>query len=226
MKSPNFNEEKKLWKQGYECVVGLDEAGRGPLAGPVVAAAVFLQKNSRVNLKINDSKKLSAKQRDFFYEKITNHKNITWGVGIVSEQVIDKINILQATKLAMKRAIEDLSTNSDGRQNLWKVGFLLIDGNFKIDTSRLRQGSGEPKQKSIIKGDSKVFSIAAASIIAKVTRDRIMEKIHKKYPQYGFNQHKGYPTTLHRAQLASLGACKIHRKTFFPVKGLAKTEVI
>src|SRR5687767_2892988 len=122
----NFNEEKKLWRDGFEFVVGLDEAGRGPLAGPVVAAAVSVRKFTIYNTqftKINDSKKLSEKQRDFFYGVLTNHADIQWGVGIVSEKVIDKINILEASKLAMKKAIDDLRVNAD---------CLLIDGNFSL----------------------------------------------------------------------------------------------
>ncbi len=224
MKLPNFSEEKKLWKQGYEFVVGLDEAGRGPLAGPVVAAAIFLKKNCRVAFKIKDSKKLSEKQREFFYEKLTTHPAIEWSVGMVSEKVIDKINILEATKLAMQKALEDverkiaLSHKSCGRTICGIIDFLLIDGNFGI--------RAKIPQKSIIKGDQKVFSIAAASIIAKVTRDRLMQKMHKKYPDYGFNQHKGYGTALHIKNLKSFGPCKIHRKTFWPVANLAKNEDI
>lgn len=201
MKYPNFVEEKKLWKKGYKMVVGLDEAGRGPLAGPVVASAVFVKPNSRILLKgVNDSKKLSEKQREFLYNTLVNHKDIEWGIGIVSEKVIDKINILEATKLAMKKAIDDLDIKSD---------FLLLDGNFKIESDIL--------QRSIIKGDQKVFSISAASVIAKVTRDRLMETYHKKYPQYGFDKHKGYGTKVHFASLQKFGPCKIHRKTFWPV---------
>lgn len=206
MQYPNFNEEKKLWRQGFEFVVGLDEAGRGPLAGPVTAAAVMVRKFTIYNTqftKINDSKKLSEKQREFFYGMLTNHKDIAFGVGIVSEKVIDKINILEASKLAMKKAIDDLGTNTD---------CLLIDGNFSLNA--------KIPQRSLIKGDSKVFSIAAASIIAKVTRDRLMQKMHKKYPQYGFDLHKGYGTALHLQNLKSFGASRIHRKTFFPVSSL------
>ena len=200
---PNFNEEKKLWRQGYEFVVGLDEAGRGPLAGPVVAGAVIMRHHTDAhfkNIKVNDSKKLSARQREYFYDVLTRHKNISWGVGVVSEKVIDKINILEATKLAMQKAIDDLNVRAD---------FLLLDGNFKIGSEVL--------QKSIIKGDQKVFSISMASIIAKVTRDAIMEKMHKKYPQYGFDAHKGYGTALHIKNLKNFGPCKIHRKSFYPV---------
>ncbi len=210
MKFPNVSEEKKLWRKGFEWVAGLDEAGRGPLAGPVVAAAVMLRQipnyKSQIT-KINDSKKLSEKQREFFYEKLISDKDIVFGVGIVSEKVIDKINILEASKLAMKKAYSNVLKNN-------RVNFLLIDGNFRLDTNI--------PQKSIIKGDAKVFSIAAASIIAKVTRDRLMQKMHKKFPQYEFAKHKGYGTALHLAHLKTFGPCKIHRKTFWPVSGIAK----
>ena len=199
MHYPNFEEEKILWKKGFKCVVGLDEAGRGPLAGPVVAAAVFVDFDSQKLLNgVNDSKKLSEKQRDFFYKIITGNKNVKWGIGIVSEKIIDRLNILEATKLAMQKAIKNL-----------KPDFLLLDGNFKIKSKIL--------QKSIIKGDQKVMSIAAASIIAKVTRDRIMQKLHKKYPKYGFDKHKGYGTKLHIKMLEEFGVCPAHRKSFAPV---------
>ncbi len=200
MKFPNFNEEKKLWRKGFLRVAGLDEVGRGPLAGPVVAGAVIIDPNFKLkDLKINDSKLLSEKRREELYAILTNHPEIEWGISVVSEKIIDKINILEATKLAMKKALEKV-----GRPD-----FLLIDGNFKIDS-----GAG---QKSIVKGDQRVFSIAAASIIAKVYRDRLMEKMHKTYPGYGFNLHKGYGTALHLASLKKIGPCKIHRKTFAPI---------
>ena len=204
MRYPNLNEEKKLWKSGYKYVVGLDEAGRGPLAGPVVAGAVML-KNYKFQISnfkflkemrgVKDSKKLSARKREEIYEVLTNHPAIEWGVGRVSEKIIDKINILEATKLAMIIAIKK-----------FKVDFLIIDGNFKIKK--------DIPQKSIIKADAKVFSCAAASIIAKVTRDRIMEKEHRKYPKYNFAKHKGYPTKEHYKAIRKNGCCKIHRKTF------------
>lgn len=201
MKYPNFVEEKKLWKKGYKVVVGLDEAGRGALVGPVVAAAIFIKPNCKILLKeINDSKKLSEKQREFLYNALVSHKDIKYGVGIVSEKVIDKINILEATKLAMKKALKNLKVVSD---------FLILDGNFKINS--------DISQKSIIKGDQKVFSISSASIIAKVTRDRLMKKYHKQYPNYGFDKHKGYGTKVHFASLQEFGPCKIHRKSFYPV---------
>ncbi|MEK7562213.1 MAG: ribonuclease HII [Patescibacteria group bacterium] len=226
MKYPNFNEEKKLWKKGYKFVAGLDEAGRGPLAGPVVAAAVSVRRDptsqklhasfkevGSLLLKVKDSKKLNAKQREEIYEALIKHPQVSWGVGIVSEKVIDKINILGATKLAMRRAIISLVFSIGDRQYRCLPDFLLIDGNFKINSACLPTG----RQKSVIKGDQKVFSIAAASIIAKVTRDKIMQKYHKKYPQYGFAKHKGYGTKAHFASLKKFGPCKIHRKTFYPV---------
>jgi len=210
MRYPNFEEEKILWKKGFKYVVGLDEAGRGPLAGPVVAAAVIFSAQGGPASgwkKINDSKKLSEKQRDYLYKILTKHKCIKWGVGIVSEKVIDKINILEASKLAMKKAVKNLRSD-----------FLLLDGNFKIKS--------DTPQKSIIKGDQKVMSIAAASIIAKVTRDKIMEKYHKKYPQYGFDKHKGYGTELHIKMIEKFGPCAIHRKSFQPVKKLSTIDAL
>ena len=200
MQYPNFNEEKKLWQKGFKSVAGLDEAGRGPLAGPVVAAAVVIKCDLKNLPKgINDSKKLSEEKRNYFYKILLENKDIKWGVGIVSEIIIDKINILQATKLAMQNALENLDAD-----------FLLLDGNFKINS--------HINQKSIIKGDQKVISISAASIIAKVTRDKIMSDYDKKYPQYGFKKHKGYGTKLHRQNIKKFGKCKIHRKSFM-VKG-------
>ena len=209
MKYPTLNEEKRLWRKGFKRVACLDEAGRGCLAGPVVAAAVIIKdkklnraKLLRLNLdSINDSKKLTPRKREELYKILTKTPGIEWAIGRVSEKVIDKINILEATKLAMKRAIRKLKR---------KPNCLILDGNFKIDLPI--------SQKSIIKGDEKVFSCAAASILAKVTRDRIMQKYHKKYPQYGFDKHKGYPTKMHRKKLKKYGPCKIHRKSFKPLK--------
>ena len=203
----NLKEEKKLWEKGYKRVVGLDEAGRGPLAGPVVAAAVTIKKFSIFNFqfsRIKDSKKLTPNQREKFYKIITNSPDLEWGIGRVSEKVIDKINILQATKMAMKKAIENLNLKLKSHNS--KADFLIIDGNFKLDLPIA--------QKSIIKGDERVFSCGAASIIAKVWRDRIMKRYHQKYPQYGFGQHKGYPTKEHYKKIKKYGPCKIHRKSF------------
>jgi ribonuclease HII len=196
----SLREERKLWKKGCKYVACLDEAGRGPLAGPVVAAACMtvdcrLKITDFKNLK--DSKKLSRKQREKFYKIITKNKNIEWGIARVSERVIDKINILEATRLAMKRAIQKLNK---------KPNFLILDGKMKLDSPI--------PQKSIIKADEKVFSCAAASIIAKVTRDRMMERYHRKYPKYSFDRHKGYPTKYHIRMLKKYGRCDIHRKSF------------
>jgi len=200
--NPRLNEERKLWKKGYKRVACLDESGRGPLAAPVVAAAVMINPKSKIqNLKIKDSKKLTAKKREELYKILTKNPGIEWGIAKVSERVIDKINILEATKLAMKRAVKKLKG---------KPVFLILDGKMKLDLPI--------SQKSIIKADEKVFSCAAASIIAKVSRDRIMLHYHKKYPQYGFDKHKGYPTRHHRKMLKKYGPCKIHRKSFKPLK--------
>jgi ribonuclease HII len=219
--------ETKLKRRGYKVIVGLDEVGRGALAGPVVACAVAVQKFSIFNFaysaeaaasaakarqfskKLKDSKKLSPKRREEIYKILKNHSQVKWGIGLVSEKVIDKINILQATKLAMKRAVNNLKI---------KVDFLLIDGNFGINS--------DVPQKSIVKGDEKIFLIKLASIVAKVTRDRAMVRYHKKYPQYRFDKHKGYGTKLHFELLRKYGPCKIHRKTFSPVRSLKlKTQI-
>jgi len=205
MKYPSLREEKKLWRRRLKRVACLDEAGRGPLAGPVVAAAVLIlnTKYQILNTKIRDSKKLSWKKREKLYKLITKSPFIEWGIGRVSEKVIDKINILEATKLAMKRAIKRFKRKPD---------FLILDGNFKINLPI--------PQKSIIKADEKVFSCAAASILAKVWRDRLMLRYHKKYPRYGFDKHKGYPTKYHFKMLKKYGPCVIHRKSFKPVEKL------
>ena len=218
---PNFREEKRLWRQGCKRVFGLDEAGRGPLSGPVVAAAIAINPKFKNSLKkIKDSKKLSPKRREEIFEIIKDHPQIGWGIGRVSEKVIDRINILEATKLAMKRAVLNLEKkfskeNKKGkrlvqksydRRILAQADFLLIDGNFSLYL--------DIPQKSIIKGDEKVFSCALASVVAKVIRDRAMGRYHKKYPNYGFDKHKGYGTELHRRNIKKYGICKIHRKTF------------
>jgi len=217
MKYPNLQEEKKLWKKGFKRVACLDESGRGPLCGPVVAAAVVIANcklqigNCKFFGEINDSKKLTPKKREILYKFLIKNPAIEWGIGKVSEKVIDKINILEATKLAMKKAIAKLKKKPD---------FLILDGNFKLDLPTCGEQSRTILQKSIVKADEKVFSCAAASILAKVRRDRIMEKYHLKYPRYRFNQHKGYPTKLHCRLLKKYGWCKIHRKSFGPVKRL------
>ena len=187
--------EIKAVAKGYVNTAGVDEAGRGPLAGPVVAAAVIFP--AKINIVgLDDSKKLSPKKREELYPQI-QAEAIAYGVAIVSWEVIDEINILQASRLAMKKAVEQLQPVPD---------LLLIDGNQKIDSTL--------DQWAIVKGDSKSLSIAAASVLAKVTRDRIMEDYHKLYPQYEFHRHKGYGTKLHRALIEEHGPCPIHRNTF------------
>jgi ribonuclease HII len=209
---PSLREEKKLWRKGIKRVVGLDEAGRGPLAGPVVAAAVSIIANCKLEIlkfkDLKDSKKLTPKKREDFYKIITKNPQIKWGIGIVSEKVIDKINIKNAAELAMEKALKNLE-----RKMKKKADFLIIDGNH-INSKNLKARS----YKLIVKADEKVFSCALASILAKVTRDRIMERYSKKYPEYGFEIHKGYPTKFHLKMLKKYGPCKIHRKSFLPVK--------
>lgn len=187
--------ETKACRQGFKNIAGIDEAGRGPLAGPVVAAAVILL--SKVNISgLNDSKKLSPKKREELFPKI-QEMSVAYSVAVIDQEVIDKINILQAARLAMQQAVETLKITPS---------LLLIDGNKKIDSTI--------NQWTIVKGDSRSLSIAAASVLAKVTRDRIMDGYHKLYPQYGFDQHKGYGTKLHRNLIHEHGPCPIHRKTF------------
>lgn len=203
-----IQEEKRLWKKGYKYVVGIDEAGRGPLAGPVVSGAVLILEKDFKEVKkiksVKDSKQLREKKREEVYSDLINNPKLKWGIGIVSEKVIDKINILEATKLSMIKAVKDL----EKRNNL-KVDFLILDGKMKIKL--------DINQESIIKGDDKVFSISAASIIAKVTRDRLMIKYDKRYPKYNFKKHKGYGTKEHLKNIKKNGICKIHRKSFAPI---------
>lgn len=203
-----IQEEKRLWKKGYKYVVGIDEAGRGPLAGPVAAGAVLiLEKDFKEAKKIKsvkDSKKLREEKRKEVYLDLIKNKKIKWGIGMVSEKTIDKINILEATKLAMIKAVKDLE-----KKNKIKVDFLILDGRMKLDL--------KIEQKSIVKGDDKVFSISAASIVAKVKRDELMERYDKKYPQYNFKKHKGYGTREHMEKIKKHGICKIHRKSFAPI---------
>ncbi len=191
--------ENKTRKQGHKIITGIDEAGRGPLAGPVVAASVILPENCQVE-GLNDSKKLSEKKRKLIFQ-IIRQKAVAIGIGIIYENIIDQINILQAAKTAMVDSVFRLRCKPD---------FLLIDGNQKIPSMI--------PQLTIIKGDALSASIAAASIIAKVTRDRMMVHYDGIYPQYGFSQHKGYGTQDHLKNISKFGPCKIHRKTFKGVK--------
>lgn len=191
-----WNYEHKCFEEGFSLVCGVDEAGRGPLAGPVCAAAVILPPDLEIE-GLNDSKKLTEKRREALYD-IIMQKALAYGIAMASEQEIDEINILQATFLAMRRAVEQLST---------KPEIALVDGNREPDF-------GDIPVKTIIKGDSKSANIAAASILAKVTRDRFMMQQDAVYPQYGFAVHKGYGTQKHYAALREHGACSIHRRTF------------
>lgn len=193
--------ERKLRKQGFDLVIGVDEAGRGSLAGPVVAAAVLL-KSFQFDNRIDDSKKLSASRRRRAFFEIKNKS--LYAIAAVDHERIDRINILQATKLAMQKAISGLLKKIKPEE-LGRV-FVIIDGNMRFEL-------GFPYQ-SIIGGDGKSLSIAASSILAKVNRDSLMEKFHKVYPEYGFNQHKGYPTLKHRMILRKIGPSAIHRKSF------------
>ena len=208
-----------MWKGGYKRVACLDEAGRGPLAGPVVAAAVTINlklktkkekrqlKTKNLLLKITkDSKKLIPRKREEIYKILINCSWIKWGIGIISPKIIDRVNILEATKLAMEKAIQKLKT----KKEKLKIDYLILDGKIKLNL--------KIPQKAIVKADEKVFSCSAASIIAKVTRDRIMIRYHKKYPKYRFDLHKGYPTKLHLKMLKKYGPCKIHRKSFQPLR--------
>jgi len=204
MKYPNLKEERNLWRKGYKNVVCLDEAGRGPLAGPVVACAVSLKKEIKGLKGIKDSKELTKKGREKFFKMFVNHQNIEWGLGIVGEKVIDKINILNATKLAMKKALIHLKKKGLNPE------FLILDGKMELDV--------EIPQISIIKADEKVLSCAIASIIAKVHRDKIMDSYDKDYPEYRFNKNKGYGTYYHYRALKRYGLSKIHRKSFMPIK--------
>lgn len=191
-----FENEAKA--EGYRLIAGIDEVGRGPLAGPVVAAAVILPENCEL-LGVNDSKQLSLKRREELYEQIQTHA-VAIGIGVVDHEEIDKINIYQASKKAMTIAVEDLEFMPD---------YLLIDA-MELELKL--------PQKKLIKGDARSVSIAAASIVAKVCRDRLMEDYAKMFPGYGFEKNAGYGTKEHLEGIKKVGICPIHRKTFAPIK--------
>ena len=193
--------ERKFKKKGYNIIIGVDEAGIGPLAGPVVAAAVALEKICFKN-RIDDSKKLTANQREKAFLEIVQKS--TFGLGIVNEKVIDRVNVFCATRIAMEKAIEELINKIQPLPE--KQIYILIDGNIKPNILF--------PFSNVIKGDAKSKSIASASILAKVTRDRIMNVYDKIYPHYGFLRHKGYPTEAHKRALRQYGLCMIHRKSF------------
>lgn len=187
--------EQEIRERGFAAVCGVDEAGRGPLAGPVVAAAVILPQGIELP-GVNDSKKITEKKRELLFDFVKENA-LAYGIGEASETEIDEINILQATFLAMRRAIEALQIPAD---------FALIDGN--------RIAGLSIPAETVVGGDGRVLSIAAASILAKVTRDRYMREMAEQYPQYGFEKHKGYGTKAHYAAIAEYGICPLHRKTF------------
>lgn len=189
--------EKELYKKGYNLIAGTDEAGRGPLVGPVVAAAVILPKGYTLE-GLNDSKKLTEKRRNDFYE-IIKRDAISVGVSIISEKIIDEINILEASRLAMNNALDNLEVKPD---------YILTDA-MKLDR--------DVEVLPIIKGDAKSLTIAAASVIAKVTRDRLLVELGEKYPQYEFEKHKGYPTKRHIELVKQYGVLDEYRKTFKPI---------
>ena len=194
--------EKRLQSEGFVHIAGVDEAGRGPLAGPVVAAACILPDGVLFE-HLNDSKQLTAEKREALFAKITSTPNLIYGVGVININTIDNVNILQATFLAMQKAVASLSQKPD---------YILIDGNqlphFDIPT------------ESLVSGDSLSISIAAASIIAKCTRDLIMHELDTSYPQYGFKKHKGYATEEHIEAIKKYGPSPVHRKSFDPVRSM------
>lgn len=206
MIKPNFKVEAELYDKGLGAIAGIDEAGRGPLAGPVVAGAVILESSGAVAKELiaaglRDSKTMTEKARERLFELIAVRAE-SWAVGEASAVEIDAINILQATFLAMRRAIEGLSVSAD---------FLVVDGRMTIPRVDLAQ-------KCFHKGDRDLVSIAAAAVMAKVTRDRLMKKYAEDFPSYGFDRHKGYGTAAHLSALQQFGPCSIHRRSFAPVR--------
>jgi len=195
-----FRFERSLYEQGYSSVAGVDEAGRGPLAGPVVAACVIVPRDCDYSL-FKDSKLLTPGRRTVLFDILKNCGALI-GVGLADPREIEQVNILQASLLAMKRAMEDCTLKNQG----CPPEYLLVDGGFQVPAT--------VRQQTLVKGESKSASIAAASIIAKVTRDRLMADNHRLYPQYGFLRHQGYPTKEHRLAISRYGPCPLHRRTF------------
>ena len=199
-----YSLERSLRQKGYQLIAGLDEVGRGPLAGPVVAASVILQENCD-NSSFVDSKTINAKNRSRLYKELKQN-GAQISVGVVSEADIDRLNILQASLLAMKKAILSMPVQPD---------FLLVDGNQPVPISI--------PQQTLVKGESKSASIAAASIVAKVVRDEMMDQYHLQYPEYNFQKNRGYPTLEHRNAIKTYGPCAIHRQSFKCVKEFLST---
>ena len=205
--SNRFEFERALWQQNLAHVAGVDEAGRGPLAGPVVAAAVVLpncwgEKNFDERLHdLNDSKQLTETQRENFFSILSNHSEIRHAIAVVDEETIDRINILQATHRAMNEALAQLQPPPQ---------HVLVDG-LPVKTMRF-------PQTALVNGDARRYSIASASVLAKITRDRLMRQFDRQFPGYGFAAHKGYGTPQHLAAISKLGPCPIHRRSFAPLK--------
>ncbi len=205
--SNRFEFERALWRQNVYLIAGVDEAGRGPLAGPVVAAAVIFPSawnESGIDERLrdlNDSKQLTEAQRENFFAILNAHPEIRCAIAVVDAETIDRINILQATHRAMNEALAQLSPPPQ---------HVLVDGR-PVKTMRF-------PQTALVKGDAKSYSIAAASVLAKVTRDRMMLEFHEQFPQYGFAEHKGYGTPQHLTAIAKFGACPIHRRSFAPIR--------
>jgi len=202
--SPSFERETELQSLGFSRIAGVDEAGRGPLAGPVVAAAVILPATfqSPHFAQLNDSKQLTVALRELLFEELT--RNVEFGIGIVEAAIIDEINIRQASWRAMQLAAEDLARRNS------PIEYALIDG--------LPYGPGPWQYEAIVKGDARSLSIAAASVLAKVTRDRLMDEHDRAFPQYGFARHKGYPSPQHLSALNEYGPCSLHRMSYAPVR--------
>ncbi len=201
----NLDTEQKIFDLGYQTIAGVDEAGRGPLAGPVVAAAVVIDQNFKIDSEelklVADSKKLTAKKREKIFAVIKKSV-LDVQIGVINNQKIDQVNILQASFLAMKKALSSLKQPPD---------FVLVDGHLKIPKLNINQ-------TAIVSGDASVFVVAAASIIAKVSRDWLMQEAEIKYPGYLFAKHKGYGTKIHLSKIKEFGPCPLHRLSFAPFK--------
>lgn len=206
MRYPNFQQERELTKLGYRVIAGVDEAGRGAWAGPVVAAAVVLPADFSIR-GVNDSKKITALKREELYHELIDC--VDWGVGVVANTVIDQLNILCATRVAMRQALDQLKQKPD---------FVLMDA--------VRIGDLPWRQRAVIKGDYKVMSIAAASIIAKVTRDNLLHGLHQQLPHYRFDLHKGYGTKVHQEMIKKYGVSEAHRKTYKPLMNIRNGEMV
>jgi len=202
---PDIKLEEKLWKEGYKVVLGLDEAGRGPLAGPVVASGVVISDIKQVIPIVRDSKKMTEKQRNEAYDEIRK-KSVAYGVGIVGSRDIDRLGIQRAVLEAMSIALEIVERKLNS-----KVDYIIADGENILSIPKY-------KMKKITKGDLLHYSISAASVLAKVTRDRIMYEYHTKYPVYGFDSHVGYGTKKHLEAISKYGICDIHRRSFKPIR--------